>query len=118
MIVFSVKVWSALQARRMVKNCRQTIINIVQMSMRIVRVIDDQWATKSVAILQFVVGVVPVGTRLIFSVEPILKLLARFNGTLSYERNAVGPVGSVLEYSVPVLKTNALSQDRHEANVE
>lgn len=80
--------------------------------MRIIRVIDDQWATKSVAILQFVMGVIPISTRLILSVEPILEILARLNGTLSYERNAVGPVGSVLEYSVPMLKTNAPSQDR------
>lgn len=58
-------------------------------------------------------GVVPVGARLVFSVELILKILARLNGTLSYERNAVGPVASVLEYSVPVLKTNAPSQGKH-----
>lgn len=50
MIVFSVKA-SAMQANQIVKNCSQTIINIVQMSMRIIRVVDNQWATKSVTIL-------------------------------------------------------------------
>lgn len=86
--------------------------------MRIIGVIDDQWATKSVAILQFVMGMVPIGSRLIFSVKLILKFLAGFDGALSYERNAVGPVGSVLKYSMPMLKTNAPSHDTHEVNVE
>lgn len=72
--------------------------------MRIVGVVDDQWAAKSVAILQLMVGVVPVGARLILSVEPVLKTLARLNRTLSDESNAVSPVGSVLEDPVPMLK--------------
>lgn len=88
------------------------------MSMRIIRVINYQGATKSVAILQFVMGVVPIGARLILSVEPILKALTRFNRTLSDERDAVGPVGSVLEDSVPMLKMMAPSQGKQEVNVE
>lgn len=88
------------------------------MGVRIIRVINDQRATKSVAVLQLVVGVVPVGARLILSSKPILKALARFDRTLSNERNAVGPVGSVLEDSVPMLESEASSQGRQEGNVK
>jgi len=85
---------------------------------RIIWVVNDQWATKSVAVLQLVMGVVPVGARLILGGKPILKALARFNRTLSNERNAVGPVSSVLEDSVPMLKMEVSSQGGQEGNVE
>ena len=91
-------------------NYGQTIIDVVQMSMRIIRVVNDQRATESIAILQLVMRVVPIGARLILSVESILKALARLNRTLSNERNAVGPVGSVLEDSVPMLKTESVTR--------
>lgn len=86
--------------------------------MRVVGVINDQWATKSVAILQLVMGMVPIGSRLIFSVEPILKVLARLNRALSYERDAISPVGSVLEYSVPMLQTKTPQRSGHKENIE
>lgn len=86
--------------------------------MRIFRIINDQRATESIAILQFVMGVVPIGSRLFSSVETILKVLARLNRALGYKRNAVSPVGSVLEYSVPVLKTKTLSQGGHGENAK
>lgn len=93
------------------KNCKRTIVNIVQVGVWVIRVINDQWATEPVAILQFVMGVVPIGSRLILGVKPILEVLARLNRTLGYERDAVSPVGSVLEYSVPMLKTPSEKAD-------
>lgn len=104
MTVFSVKERSLRKTTRIDKRYIQTIINVVQVGMGIMRVVDYQWAPESVAVLQYMMRVVPESARLISRIESVVKIVARYDRALSYESNAVGPVRPVLSYPVPMLR--------------
>ena len=81
-----------------------TIINVIQVRMRVVRIIDDHRTTETIAVLGRQVAVVPESTSLVGGGEVVEEGVARRNGTLVDERRTVGPVGALLEEAVPVLQ--------------
>lgn len=97
--------------------------------MRVVWVIDNHGTTKTITILSLQVGVVPESTcnplsirrprilfmmltSLICSIEVVKERVARGNGTLVDESGAVGPVGTLLEETVPVLTVSTKHQSK------
>lgn len=84
---------------------RGLVIDVVEIRMGVVRVVDNEGATETVAVLGRQVAVVPESTRLAGGSEVVEEGVAGRNGALVYERGTVGPVGAGLEETVPVLKS-------------
>ena len=90
--------------RTRTKGVRRTVINVVQVEVRVVRVVDDHRTTETIAVLSRQVAVVPESARLAGSREIIKEGVPGRDGALVHERGAVSPVGTGLEQAVPVLK--------------
>jgi hypothetical protein len=82
----------------------RTVINVIKIFMRIVRIVHNKRAPQAIAVLCGNVGVVPERAGLIWYSEIVHKLLALRDGTLCHEGGAVCPVGRLLEYTVPMLE--------------
>ena len=79
------------------------VVDIVQVSVRIIGVVDNHCTTETVAVLSCEMAVVPVGARLVGNVEVVQERIAGSDGALVDKRGAVGPVGARLEQAMPVL---------------
>jgi hypothetical protein len=77
-------------------------IDIIHARIRVVRVVDDERPTETVAVLRAVVGVVPERAGLAARVERVRELLARRDGALGHECGPVRPGRVLLEEAVPV----------------
>ena len=71
--------------------------------MWIIGIVDNNGATKTVTVLGRIMGVVPVTTRLVANIEVIEEGMARNNRALVHHCGAIGPIGSSLEETMPVL---------------
>ena len=80
-----------------------TIINVIQVRMRVVRVIDDHRTTETVAILGRQMTVVPERARLIRDGEVVEERVPRSDRALVHECGSVRPVRALLIDAVPVL---------------
>ena len=80
-----------------------TVIDIVIVRVRIVRVIHNERAAKSVAVLSGEVAMVPVSPGLVRDVEVVEERVARGDRALVHEGCTVSPVGAGLEEAMPVL---------------
>lgn len=80
-----------------------TVIDIVQRRVGVVRVIDNEWASKTVAVLSGQVAMIPESTGLVHCGEVIEERIARGNRTLVDKGRTVSPVGTLLEEAMPML---------------
>ena len=80
-----------------------TVVNVIEVLVRIMGIVDDERAAQAVAVLRRYVAVVPERARLADGREVVQERVGWLDGTLRDERGAVRPGRSVLEDSVPVL---------------
>ena len=80
-----------------------TVINIILVFMRIIRVIHNKCPTKTITILRRQMTVVPEGTCLIGDIEVIPEGVPRGDGTLCDEGGAVCPRRPLLKETMPML---------------
>ena len=76
---------------------QRTVVDVVQDTIRILRVINDDRTTKTITVLKIIMRVVPKRPRLLLHVKPIEKRIPRNDGTLSHESSAVKGICAVLE---------------------
>ena len=81
----------------------RVVIDVVERRMRVIGVVDDEGATKTVAVLSRQVAVVPERAGLVRRGEVVEEGVAGRDRALVDERGTVGPVGTLLEETVPVL---------------
>ena len=82
---------------------RRTVIDVVHKTVRILRVINDNRATKPITILKIVMRVIPERARLVLRIKLIEERISRNNGTLSHESSTIKGIRMVLEQTMPVL---------------
>jgi succinyl-CoA synthetase beta subunit len=80
------------------------IVNIIQACVRILRIINNDRATKTIAILGGIMRVVPVASSLVADIKVVQEGMAWGDGALVHEGGTIGPSSSMLEEAVPVLK--------------
>ena len=80
-----------------------TISNVIQVRMRVVRIIDDHRTTETIAVLGRQVTVVPERARLIGDGEVVEERVPRSNRALIHESRSVRPVCPFLVDAVPKL---------------
>jgi hypothetical protein len=80
-----------------------TIINIIQILMRVIRVVHNKRPSQTVAHLRRQVRVVPERASLIGDVEVVYERLVGRYGALCDKGGAVGPGCAMLGYTVPML---------------
>ena len=99
-----------------------TVVDVIQISVRVFWVINDQRPTQAITVLGLVMAVIPICTlrkqknklsrsfrvgKFKYSLLPRVELVAeapvRYNRTLSDEGSSVGVIGTCLEYPVPML---------------
>ena len=71
--------------------------------MRILRIVDNKSATKTITVLSGQMTVVPEGTCLIGDVEVVQEGVPRGDGTLCDEGGAVCPRRALLKETMPML---------------
>ena len=111
-----------------------TVIHVVEILVGVVRVVDHEWTPQSIAILRGKMAVVPIGacecdvsikltvlkrafiTRLIGGLEVVQERISAGDGALVDEGRSVGPIGALLEKTVPVLQQGHEHQDVNKFN--
>lgn len=92
----------------------RTVIDVVHGPVRILRVVDNDWATKPITILKIVMGVIPKCARLAVHIKLVEERISRHNRTLRHESSTIESVRMVLEQTMPVLhRPSASSSIRH-----
>ena len=82
------------------------VIDVVHVQVRVLGVVDHHRSTQTIAVLCRNVRMVPVRARLIGSGEFVEEGVAGGDGALIDESSAIGPVGVLLEQTVPMLREN------------
>ena len=94
------------------------VVDIVQVSVRIIGVVDNHCTTETVAVLSCEMAVVPVRAGLVGDVEVVQERVPCRDGALVHKGSPVGPVGAFLEETVPVLErafVRSLTYGDHQA---
>ena len=81
----------------------RVVIDVVERRMRVIGVVDDEGATKTVAVLSRQVAVVPESAGLVGCGEVVQERIVLRDRTLVDESRAVSVVRPLLEEPVPVL---------------
>ena len=69
----------------------RVVIDVVERRMRVIGVVDDEGATKTVAVLCRMVTVVPECTRLVGHIKLIVEGVPRRDRTLSHRVSPISP---------------------------
>ena len=80
-----------------------TVVNIIHVCERVLWVINNQWSSEPVAILICIMRAVPVRSTLTLEVELVVQPSLLANRALIDVCDTVGPIGTVLKDSVPML---------------
>lgn len=80
-----------------------TIVNIVQLRMRIMRIVDNEGPAQTIAVLSRQMAVIPEGAGLIWYIKVVKERVFTGDGALRDECGTISPVSSLLEEPMPML---------------
>ncbi len=83
------------------------VVDVIETRVRIVRVVHNERTTETVTVLCRQVAVVPESTSLVRRGEVIQERVALRDGALVHHSRTIGPVGPLLEQTMPVLESQA-----------
>jgi len=85
-----------------IRECDDSIIvvNIIQIFMRVIRIIYNQGTTQAITVLSLEMAVIPIGARLVQRIEIIQEALVWYEGALGDEGRAVDEIRALLEDTV------------------
>lgn len=89
-------------------------LTLVQILVGIVWVVDNHWASQAIAVLCTKMGVVPKGTSMVSSSEPVSESMSRRDRALTDALRPIRRGRSMLKQAVPVLELQ--SQRRRPSN--
>ena len=85
------------------------IVDIVEVRVRVLRIVDNHRTTQTVTVLRGQVAVVPECAGLVGGGEVVEERVARGDGALVDKGGAISPVCALLEETVPVLSKECIS---------
>jgi hypothetical protein len=88
------------------------VVHIVEVRMRVIGVVDHKGATETIAVLGRQVRVVPERASLIRNIKVVQELVAGGDRALVNECRTIGPIGALLEETMPVLLQHSENIDR------